>query len=77
MPQEDLKLLDQNPDLAQIIHYALAYQAIVMVEEYQCKNKQWCLFELGGIPSISAGLTLNRGGFVEGRLLQLEQQLGR
>lgn len=77
VPQEDLKLLDHNPDLAQIIHYALAYQAIVMVEEYQCKNKQWCLFELGGIPSISAGLTINRGGFVEGRLLQLEQQLGR
>ncbi len=75
VPQEDLKLLDQNADFAQVIHYALAYQAIVMVEEYSCKNKLWCLFELGGIPSISAGLTFSRGGFVEGRLSQLEQQL--
>jgi hypothetical protein len=75
VPQEDLKLLDQNADFAQIIHYALAYQAIVMVEEYSCKKKLWCLFELGGIPSISAGLTFSRGGFVEGRLSQLEQQL--
>lgn len=77
VPQEDLKLLDQNADFAQVIHYALAYQAIVMVEEYSCKKRQWCLFELGGVPSISAGLTFSRGGFVEGRLSQLEQQLDR
>jgi len=77
VPQDDLKLLDQDTDLAQVIHYALAYQAIVMVEEYSCKKRQWCLFELGGIPSIAAGLTFSRGGFVEGRMSQLKQQIDR
>lgn len=75
VPQEDLKLLDDDPDLTRVVHYALAYQAIVMVEEYNCKGRQWCLFELGGIPSIVAGVTLNRGGFVEGRLSQMQDVL--
>lgn len=75
VPQDDLKSLESKSDFARVIHYALAYQAIVLVEEYNCKGRQWCLFELGGIPSIAAKLTLGRGGFVEGRITQLQQAL--
>lgn len=75
VPQEDLKALDSDSDLARVVHYALAYQAITLVEEYKCKDKVWCLFELGGIPSVASGLTLGRGGFVEGRLSDLQRAL--
>jgi hypothetical protein len=76
VPQDDLKALDSDSDLARVIHYALAYQAITLVEEYKCKDKVWCLFELGGIPCVASGLTLGRGGFVEGRLSDLQLALG-
>lgn len=75
VPQDELKGLDADSDLARVIHYALAYQAIVLVEDYSCKNKQWCLFELGGIPCIAGRLTLNRGGFVEGGLADLQRAI--
>lgn len=77
VPQADLKLLETDADLERVIHYALAYQAINMIEEYNCKGQEWCLFELGGIPAIAAGLTLGRGGFVEGHLQQLRQVIAR
>jgi hydroxypyruvate isomerase len=73
VPQDDLKQLDSDSDFARVVHYALAYQAIVLVEEYSCKGKQWCLFELGGVPCIAGRLTLGRGGFAEGRLAHLQQ----
>jgi hypothetical protein len=75
IPQAEVGLLEDDGDLARVIHYALAYQAIVMVEEYKCKGQLWCLFELGGIPSIVAGVTLSRGGFVEGNLSQLKDAI--
>jgi hypothetical protein len=77
VPQSDVKELEDDPDFENVLHYALAYQAIVMVEEYKCKGEVWCLFELGGVACLSKGLTLMRGGFVEGRLDELRRVVAR
>jgi hypothetical protein len=72
----DLANLDSNDELARVLHYALAYQALVLVEPYECKSKTWALFELGGVAIIANGLTHSRGGFVEGTLHQLKIAVG-
>lgn len=77
VPQSDIKALEGDPDFENVIHYALAYQAIVMVEEYKCKGELWCIFELGGVACLAKGLTLMRGGFVEGRLEEMRRVVAR
>lgn len=72
----DLANLESNDELARVLHYALAYQALVLVEPYDCKGKTWALFELGGVSIIAKGLTHSRGGFVEGTLHQLKNAVG-
>lgn len=72
----DLVNLESNDELARVLHYALAYQALVLVEPYDCKGKTWALFELGGVAIIAKGLTHNRGGFVEGTIHQLKSAVG-
>lgn len=72
----DLFNLESNDELARVLHYALAYQALVLVEPYDCKGKTWALFELGGVSIIARGLTHSRGGFVEGTLHQLKNAVG-
>lgn len=72
----DLANLGSNDELARVLHYALAYQALVLIEPYECKSKTWALFELGGIAIIAKGLTHSRGGFVEGTLHQLKTAVG-
>jgi predicted kinase len=71
----ELASLDPNEELTRVLHYAIAYQAIVLIEPYECKGKTWALLELGGVPIISSGLTLNRGGFAEGSIAQLKSAL--
>ncbi|MFH1814397.1 MAG: hypothetical protein ABIF28_09565 [Pseudomonadota bacterium] len=64
--------LGLNDELARVLHYALAYQALVLIEPYVCKGKTWALLELGGLPIVANGFTLSRGGFAEGALAQLK-----
>ncbi len=71
----DLSNLDPADELARVLHYALSYQAFVLVEPYECKGKTWALFELGGLPIVANGLTLTRGGFAEGTLAQFKTAL--
>ncbi|WP_157649294.1 hypothetical protein [Burkholderia ubonensis] len=71
----ELASLDTNEELARVLHYAIAYQAIVLIEPYECKGRTWALFELGGVPIIAHGLTLSRGGFAEGTVAQLKSAL--
>ncbi len=72
IPQSEMDRFhkDGGP-LLQVLHFAQAYNALTIIENYDCKKKNWCLFELGGLPIIANGLTLGRGGFCEGYLTDL------
>lgn len=54
-----------NPRLAQILQFAVAYNAVTLVQGHRTKGKTWCLVELGGVVLLKHGLTLSRGGFLE------------
>src|SRR6185369_4018496 len=74
--QDDFSRIgNENVLLAQILKFAVAYNAITLVPNYPCKDKLWCLLELGGIFIVRSGLPFKRGGFVEGTADELGRQL--
>lgn len=76
VPQKEMdELRATAPALVPVLHFALAYNALTLHENYACKNRTWCLFELGGLPNIVHRLTLNRGGFCEGHLKDLAESI--
>lgn len=76
IPQEQFdKLSDEFPNFAQVIQFAIAYNAVSLVPHHSCKGKTWCLIELGGMVLLKYGLTLKRGGFIESTSEELAQVL--
>lgn len=77
IPQSEFETLaTDHPALARVLHFGLAYNALSLNPRYPCKNKEWCLIELGGIPILRFGLTLKRGGFIEGSTDELKRMVG-
>jgi hypothetical protein len=68
------QLLDTDDELALILKFAIAHNAIDMQRNYGQGGKQWCLIELSGIVCLAHGLTLKRGGFLERDLAYLKEQ---
>jgi hypothetical protein len=76
IPADELDLVaDRYPNLASVLQFAIAYNAINLVPNHSCKKKLWCLLEVGGMVSLSYGLTLKRGGFVESNINKLAKLL--
>jgi len=74
--QEEFEAIpDRHPELAQLLQAAIANNALTVVPRHSCKNKEWCLLELGGIVILRHGLTLKRGGFLEGSAAALASML--
>ena len=69
IPQDDFDLIPtNNPGLARVIKFGVAYNAFALVRNHRTKNRTWCLIELGGVLLLHHGLTLKRGGFLERRV---------
>lgn len=66
IPQDEfMGIVENEPHLARVLHFAVAYNAILVKLTHSTKNRMWCLLELGGPVVVSNGLTLRRGGFLE------------
>lgn len=73
--EEYLKIAKDQPALARVLQFGSAYNVFSLIPNHRTKNRDWCLVELCGPVLISHGLTLQRGGFLERRVADLERIL--
>lgn len=72
IPQAEFdKLPGNDPTVARVLQFAVAYNAITLVPHHNCQGEVWCLLELGGVALLKHGLTLKRGGFIKGTASRL------
>ncbi len=77
IPQEQFDaLLGERGDLASILKYAVAYNAITIVTNRNVKNRVWAILELGGPLVLMHGLPLDRGGFVPRDIRNIRSAVG-
>lgn len=66
IPEEEfLKIPFDNPDLANVMKFGIAYNALSIKRRHKTKKRLWTLVELTGPYLIKTGLTFSRGGFLE------------
>jgi len=64
--QEDFRRIPQEfPRLAEVLKYAVGYNAVHVKQDHGTKHEVWCLIELGGIAILKYGLSFKRGNFLE------------
>lgn len=77
VPQESFDSIpDKHPELALALQSGVAYNMFTLVRDYKNQGKVWCLIELSGFWSLSVGLTLMRGGFLERDVSDLVDAIG-
>jgi len=73
VPQVEFeRMARKRSRLAQVLHFAVAYNAVEISQRRLVKHKEWTTIELGGAVRVAHGLTLLDGGFVEKRVQDLE-----
>lgn len=74
IPQTEFDALPKNdPQIARVLQFAVAYNAITLVAHHSQGGENWCLLELGGVALLRFGLTLRRGGFIPGEAARLRR----
>ncbi|MBV5271200.1 MAG: hypothetical protein JZU55_16465, partial [Afipia sp.] len=74
IPQDDYEGIPRNhPKLAQVLRYAIAYNACSVMVKMPVKKKLWSVIELGGAVQLKHGLTLQKGGFIESSAQELNR----
>lgn len=74
IPQDDYETIPRNhPKLAQVLRYAIAYNACSVMVKMPVKKKLWSVIELGGAVQLKHGLTLQKGGFIESSAQELNR----
>jgi hypothetical protein len=78
IPQDEFleAVNESDSQLTQILHYAVAYNAVLLRHNYPQGGRLWCLLELGGPIILANSLTLNRGGFLQRRISDLNRYAG-
>lgn len=69
------RISKDQADLARVLQFGSAYNVFTLVPGHRTKHKDWCLIELSGPLLLSYGLTLQRGGFLERKVADLEKLL--
>lgn len=62
-------------ELARVLQFGSAYNVFTLVTDHRTKHKDWCLIELSGPLLLFYGLTLQRGGFLEKKVADLQKLL--
>ena len=72
IPNEDFRIIPKtHPELARVLQFGSAYNAWSLRPNYGQGYRKWCLIELGGPIILKYGLSLRRGGFLEGSVTEL------